>query len=70
MTSFQSITLRKKYPYLEFSGPYTPAFGLNAEIYRVNIRIQSECGKVQTGKTPNFDTFYTVSPLENANFAS
>ena len=28
-----------------FSGPYTPAFGVNMEIYRVNIRIQSKLGK-------------------------
>ena len=28
-----------------FSGPYFPAFGLNTEIYGVNLRIQSECGK-------------------------
>ena len=28
-----------------FSGPYFPAFGLNTEVYRVNFRIQTECGK-------------------------
>ena len=26
-----------------FSGPYFPVFGLNAERYRVSLRIQSEC---------------------------
>ena len=40
-----------------FSGPHFPTFGLNREIYS---RIQSECGKMQTGKTPNTDTFYAV----------
>ena len=43
-----------------FSGPYFPAFGLNTEIYGVNLPIQSECGKIRTRKTPNTDTFYVV----------
>ena len=44
-----------------FSGLYFPAFGLNIEIYGVfSIHIQSECGKIQTRKTPNMDTFYAV----------
>ena len=30
------------------SGPYLPAFGLNTEIYGVNLRIQSEHGKIRT----------------------
>ena len=46
-----------------FSGPYFPAFGLNTEIYGVNLRIHSECGKIQTRKTPNTDTFYAVTFL-------
>ena len=29
-----------------FSGLYFPAFGLNMEIYSVNLRIQSECEKI------------------------
>ena len=33
-----------------FSGPYFPAFGLNTERYGVSLRIQSECGKIRTGK--------------------
>ena len=40
-----------------FFGPYFPAFGLNMEIYRVNIRIQSKYGKIRTKKSPNTDTF-------------
>ena len=43
-----------------FSGPYFPLFGLNKEIYGVNIRIQSECGKILTRKTANPDTFHAV----------
>ena len=41
-----------------FSGPYFPAFGLNTEVYSVNLHIQSECGKIRPRKTPNADTFY------------
>ena len=33
-----------------FSGPHFPAFGLNLEIYRVNIRIQAKCGNMLTRK--------------------
>ena len=43
-----------------FSDPYFPAFGLNMEKYGVFLRIQSECEKIQTRKTPNADTFQTV----------
>ena len=42
------------------SGLYSPAFGLNSEIYGVNFRIQSEYGKIQTRKTPNTNTSYVV----------
>ena len=47
-----------------FSGSYFPAFGLNTEIYHVNLRIQSECAKIWTGKTPNIDTFYAVRYMQ------
>ena len=30
------------------------------ERYGVSLRIQSECGKMQTRITPNTDTFYAV----------
>ena len=43
-----------------FFGHYLPTFGLNTERYRVSLRIQSECGKIRTRKTPNTDTFYAV----------
>ena len=44
-----------------FSGSNFPAFGLNREIYSVSLRIQSECRKIRTRKTPNTDTSHTVS---------
>ena len=47
-----------------FSGPYFPAFGLNMEIYSVNLRIQSKFRKVRTRKTPNMDTFYSISSIK------
>ena len=35
-----------------FSGPYFPAFGMDMEIYYVNLRIQSEYRKIWTRKKP------------------
>ena len=43
-----------------FSGLHFPEFGLNTEVYFVNLRIQSECGKIRTIKTLNMDTFHAV----------
>ena len=34
-----------------------PAFGLNTEIYGVNLRIQSECGEIWTRKNSVFGHF-------------
>ena len=54
-----------------YSGPHFPAFGLNKERYSVSLRIQSECGKMQTRITPNTDTFYAVSEyVMNVQFTS
>ena len=50
----------KSVPIRSFSGPYLIAFGLNTERYGVLLGIQSECGKIQTGKTPNTVTFHAV----------
>ena len=44
-----------------YSGPYFPSFGLNTDRYSVSLRIQSECVKIRTRKTPNTDTFCAVS---------
>ena len=46
-----------------YSGPHFPAFGVNTEGYDVSLRIESECGKVMTGITPNNDTFYAMYTL-------
>ena len=48
-----------------YSGPHFPAFGLNTERYSVSIRIQSECGKMQTRITPNTDTFHAAQEVTN-----
>ena len=40
-----------------FSGPYFPVFGLNTEIYSVNLRIQSEYRKIRTKKNSVFGHF-------------
>ena len=40
-----------------FSGPYFPVLGLNTERYEVSLRIQSECGKIQTRKNSVFEHF-------------
>ena len=50
--------LPEKCPNTEFfSGPYFPVFGLNREIYSVNIRIQFEYGKKRTRKNSVFGHF-------------
>ena len=43
-----------------FSGQYFPTFGLKTERYSVFLRIQSECWKLRSRKTPKTDTFRTV----------
>ena len=58
--SSTNITAYKVSKYGVFSGPYFPAFELNMEIYEVNLRTQSKCGKIQTRKTPYLDTFHAV----------
>ena len=46
-----------------YSGPHFPVFGLNMERYGVSVHIQSECGNIWTGITPNMETFYVVKLL-------
>ena len=46
----------KSFHIRSYSGPYFPAFGINTERYGVFLSIQSECGKMWTGITPNTDT--------------
>ena len=49
-----------------FSDPYFPAFELNTERYGISLRIQSECGKIQTRKTPNTDTFHAELSMSSS----
>ena len=59
-TKLKTNTAWKVSQYRVFSGPHFPAFGLNTEVYGVNHRIQSKCGKIKTRKTPYLDTFHAV----------
>ena len=43
--------------YGAFSGQYFPVFGLNTEIYGVNLRIQSEYREIRTRKNSVFGHF-------------
>ena len=45
---------RKVSKYRVISGPYFPVFGLNTEIYGVNLHIQSEYRKIQTRNSSVF----------------
>ena len=55
-----------------FSGPSFPPFGLNMDHKNsMSLRIQFECGKIRTRKTPNMATFHAVcigfNPLPDGN---
>ena len=50
---------------IRFSVLYFPIFGLNMERYGAPHRIQSECWKIKTKKTPNTDI--TDITLRNIN---
>ena len=55
---YQSEKLRENCPDTDFlSGPYFPVFGLNTEIYSLNLRIQSEYRKIRTRKNSVFGHF-------------
>ena len=56
-------TACKMSKYGVFSGPYFPVFGLNTEIYFVNLQIRSECRKRGTRKKPVFGHFWHSSVL-------
>ena len=43
------------------SGRHFLAFGLNTEVYSVNLRIQSEYGKMQTRKAPKTESYHAVN---------
>ena len=44
-----------------FSDPFFPASGLNKKRFGASLRIQAECGKIRTRKTPNTDIFHAVN---------
>ena len=56
-------TMWKVLKYGVFSGPYFPAFGSNMEIYRINLRIQSECEKKTCQKILHIWTLFTQCTL-------
>ena len=66
--NFCTFTTLKLSLFRVFSGLYFPAFGSNKDIYSVNLRIQFECRKILTRKTPNTDTFYEASISEISPF--
>ena len=51
------ITALKVSKYGVFSGRYFPTFGLNTKVYCLNLRIQSEYGKIRTRKNSVFGHF-------------
>ena len=57
------VPLHGKCLYSELFWSVFSALGLNMENYRINLHIQSECGKVWTRKTSNTDTFHAVCSL-------
>ena len=52
-----TFTAWKVSKYGVFFGPYFPEFGLNMELYSVNLRIQSEYRKIRTRKNSVFRHF-------------
>ena len=60
--SMKSVRIRN------YSGPHFPIFGLNKERYFVSHRIQSECGKIRTRKSPNTDTCYALCIIKENSF--
>ena len=57
---FSFYTAWKASKYGIFSGPYFPVFGLNTEIYEVNLRIQSEYRKLRTRRNSVFGHFSRI----------
>ena len=57
LLGYQSFHWVKSVRIWSFYGLYFPAFELNTERYFVSVRIQSECGKIRTRKTPITNTF-------------
>ena len=47
------------------SGPYFPVFGVNTEIYSINLRIQSKYGKIRTRKNSVYGHFLRSAKVMN-----
>ena len=56
----KNVTTWKVSKFGVFSGPYFPAFGLNTEIYGVNLHIQSEYRKIRIRKNSEFGHFSRI----------
>ena len=54
---FSLYTVWNVSKYGVFSGPYFLIFELHTEIYVVNLRVKSECGKLQNRKNSIFGYF-------------
>ena len=55
--TYTYTTVWKGSKYWVFSGPDSPVFGLNMEIYVLNLRTQSKYGKIRTRKSSAFGQF-------------
>ena len=53
---------------LFFSGPYFTVFGVNSDIYSVNLRIQYECTKIGTTKNSVFGHFSRSTRVNHKRF--
>ena len=49
-------------------GPHLPTFKQNTKIYRANLHIHSEYGKIRTRKAPNTDNFYAMFSAHAVQF--
>ena len=64
----KTTTAWKVLKYGVFSGPYFSVFGLNTEIYRVNLRIQFKYRKIRTRKNSVFGHFSCGDYLRRYHF--
>ena len=65
----QGLTAGKVSKYGVISAPYFPVFGLNTEIYGINLRIQSEYRKIRIRKNSVFG-YFSSSVSVNGNRVS
>ena len=63
MQNSYKITYQNILRIWRFAGPYFPAFGLDTEIYRINLRIQSKCGEKKGPEKFRIRTLFTQHQL-------